>query len=224
MFDPGYSMPHIRTARSANVMRDLAELTIGGSGSSIAVELGALGRITVMATRIDVLLANLQETLKNIQTFMLSGLGGALFFALLAFSGAKEVPMQAPAVGSSLPIKAGIALAIALSVYWIAGVMATLFVARANRLVYELRKQDKDLADAALLFPSVATLRVYGPRIILALLPAVLAVVGSIEIWGKQLLSLWAVFGQIMLCLPYVILGFEFRTAIGGYHPSDWGD
>ena len=177
-----------------------------------------------MASRIDVLLSNLQETVKDLQKYMLAGLGASLFFLLLVYSGVREVPLQASAVGSSLPVSSSVAVAIALSVYWVAGSAATLFVARADRLVYELRKVDKDLADAALLFPSIVTLRVYGPRLVLALLPPLLVVVGSIGLWGKQLLGYWPLFGQIMFCMPYVVLAFQLRTAIGGFRPSAWGD
>jgi hypothetical protein len=177
-----------------------------------------------MPTKTDLLVSNLQETIKSLQMFMLSGLGAALFFVLLAFSSKKEVTLQAPAVGSSLPISSNIALALSLSVYWIAGLMATLLVARANRLVHILRKESPELVEPVLLYPSVVTLRVYGPRLGLAILPAVLVIVGSVQFWGRQLYSLWPAIGLFFLAVPFPILAIELRSAIGGYTPSYWGD
>ena len=72
--------------------------------------------------------------------------------------------LQEPAAGSSVPIATNVAFAIALSVYWIASRMATLLVARANRLVHALHDVSPDLVEAVLLYPSLVTLRVYGPR------------------------------------------------------------
>jgi len=177
-----------------------------------------------MPSKVDLLVINLQESVKSLQMFMLSGLGASLFFALLAFSGAKEVTLQAPAVGSAVPISTSVAFAVALSVYWIAGLMATLLVARANRLVHVLREESPELVEPALLYPSVVTLRVYGPRLGLSLLPAILVVAGSVRLWGSQLLSYLPIIGIMFLALPFVVLAFQLRTAIGGYLPSAWGD
>jgi hypothetical protein len=146
---------------------------------------------------------------------MLSGLGASLSFCLLAFSGAKEVTLQAPTVGSSLPISPNVAFAVALSVYWIAGFMATLLVARANRLVHVLREESPELVEPVLLYPSVVTLRVYGPRLGLVLLPAILVVVGEVRLWGSQLLSYRPIIGLAFLALSFLVLAFQLRTAIG---------
>jgi hypothetical protein len=177
-----------------------------------------------MVSRIELLISNLQETVKDLQRYMLAGLGAALFFVLLAFSGTKEVPFEAPTIGVSMPLDARVGLAIALSVYWVSSVISTLFVARAKRLVSEIRKVDEAIAEAALLFPSIVTLREYGPRLMMALLPAVFAVIGSIGLWGKQLLSYWPTVGQIMLSLPYIVLAVELRTSIGDDRVSNWSD
>lgn len=177
-----------------------------------------------MPSKADLLVSNLQESVKSLQMFMLSGLGASLFFALLTFSGTKEVTLHAPAVGSALQISTSIAFGVALSVYWIAGLMATLLVARANRLVHVLREVSPELVEPTLLYPSVVTLRVYGPRLGLCLLPAILVLVGSVQLWGSQLLSYWPIIGLIFLILPFVVLAFQLRAAIGGYAPSSWGD
>ena len=177
-----------------------------------------------MPNRVDILVSNLEESVKSLQAFMLGGLGASLFFCLLAFSGAKEVTLQAPAVGSSLPVSTSAAFAVALSVYWIAGLMGSLLVARANRLVHVLREESPELVESVLLYPSVVTLRVHGPRLGLALLPAILVVVGSVRLWGAELISYWPVVGLFLLAAPFLVLAFELRTAIGGYKPSRWGD
>lgn len=177
-----------------------------------------------MPSKSDLLVSNLQESVKVLQTLMLSGLGASLFFALLAFSSSREVILQAPAVGSSLPISTNIAYAIALSVYWIAGLMATLLVARANRLVFALRKESPGLVEPTLLYPSVVTLRVYGPRLGLSLLPPILVIIGAIRLWGDRLLSHQPLIGLAFLALPFLVLALQLRRAIGGYEPSAWGD
>jgi len=177
-----------------------------------------------MPTRTELLISNLQESVKNLQRYMLSGLGAALFFGLLAFSGEKGVTLQFPAVATSLPISTSVAFAVALSLYWVAGLMATLLVARANRLVHTLRDDSPELLEAVLLYPSVVTLRVYGPRLVLSLLPAALVLAGSVRLWGAQLLSPLPIIGLAFLALPFLVLTFQLRTAIGGYAPSPWGD
>jgi len=177
-----------------------------------------------MPSKVDLLVSNVQQSVKSLQMYMLSGLSASLFFALLAFSGAKEVTLQAPAVGSALQISASVAFGVALTVYWVAGLMASTLVGRANRLVHLLHKEAPDLVEPALLYPSVVTLRVYGPRLGLCLLPAVLVILGSAQLWGRQLLSYLPVAGLIFLALPFLVLTFQLRTAIGGYSPSGFGD
>jgi len=178
-----------------------------------------------MPSRTDLLITNLQESVKRLQTYMLTGLGASLFFALLAFSSEKGVTLQMPAVGSSLPISANLALAFALTVYWVAGSVSSLLVARVNRLVHILGKRGSpELVEAALLYPSVATFRVYGPRLGLALLPPTLVIIGSVQLWGDRLWSYLPMIGLLLLALPFLVLGFQLRTAIGGYPPDEFGD
>ena len=102
--------------------------------------------------------------------------------------------------------------------------MATLLVARANRLVHVLREEAPELVEPALLYPSIVTLRVYGPRLGLSLLPAILVIGGSVQWWGSQLLSSKPIIGLVFLARPFLVLAFELRTAIGGYAPSVWGN
>ena len=177
-----------------------------------------------MPSKTDLLISNLQESVKNLQTYMLSGLAASLFFILLAFSGETGVTLQMPAVGTSLPISTSVAFAVALSAYWVAGFMATLLVVRANRLAHVLHAESPELLEATLLYPSVVTFRVYGPRLVLAMLPAVLVVIGSIRLWGTQLLAIEPIIGLAFLALPFLVLKYQLRTAIGGYSPSQWGD
>lgn len=175
-----------------------------------------------MPTRIDLLLGNFQETVKLLQTYMVAGLGASAFFALLTTSSAKEVQMQAPAVGSSLPIPTSIAVAIALAVAWATGAMATLLVDRARRLAEVIYREDQGLLHAALSYPSVAVLRSAGPRLFLALAPAVLLLIGSVSYWGSKLASYWPATGLVMLLIPHLVLTFELRTPIGGQHAHEW--
>ena len=175
-----------------------------------------------MPTRIDLLVGNFQETVKQLQTYMVTALGAAAFFVVLATSSVKEVQMQAPAVGSSLPVPTTIAIAIALAVSWAASAMATLLVDRARRLADVIHREDAVLFDAILSYPSTATLKSAGPRLFLALAPAALMLIGAVAFWGMQLATYWRVVGVVALLLPSLILAYELRAAIGGDHASQW--
>src|SRR5438552_2082784 len=107
-----------------------------------------------MASRIDLLVSSFQETVRLLQTYMVSGLGASFFFIVLVFSTAKEVTIQAPAVGSSLPVSTNLALTVALAIYWAAGMMCTLLVDRARRLSEVILKADAEIHDAVLSMPS----------------------------------------------------------------------
>lgn len=175
-----------------------------------------------MPTRIDLLLGNFQETVRMLQTYMVTALGASAFFVLLASSGTKEVQMQAPAVGSSLPVPTSIAIAVALAVSWATGAMATLLVDRARRLAQVIHAEDPALFDAALSYPSTATLKSAGPRLFLAIAPAVLMFVGVVSFWGMQLASYWPAAGVVALLLPHLVLAYELRAPIGGDRASQW--
>jgi len=175
-----------------------------------------------MVTRIDLLITSLQETVKLIQTYMLAGLGAAAFFLLLVVTGIKEVQLQAPAVGSSLPVSTTIAVAISLAVYWAAGAMASVLIDRARRLVDVVQAEDAQLLAAALSYPATPTLRSNGPRVFLAIAPAALVLYGAFRFWGKQLLAVEPFFGVMLLMIPYAVIAFELRSPLGGIHASQW--
>ncbi len=175
-----------------------------------------------MATRIDLLITSLQESVRLLQRYMVTGLGAAAFFALLVATGTKEVHLQAPAVGSSLPVSTSLAIAISLAVYWSAGAMASVLVERARRLVRVMHGEDAELLSAALSYPAVPTLPSHGPRVFLTLAPAVLVVYATVGFWGVRIAALWPIFGLLLLILPYVVLTYELRKPLGGKYSSQW--
>jgi hypothetical protein len=168
------------------------------------------------------LVTSFHETVKLIQTYMVSGLGASFFFAVLVFSDVSDLTIQAPAVGSSLPVSANLALALALAIYWAAGLMCTLLVDRAKRISLVLQYAAPSLHIAAHSFPSVVLLRSYGPRCGLALCPAALVLVGGIALWGRSLLALWPAFGFVVLLLPFVVLVCQLWSPIGGNGTDLW--
>ena len=111
------------------------------------------------------LVTSFHETVKLVQSYMLSGLGSSFFFVVLAFSGAANLTIQAPAMGSSVPVSTNLALTLALAIYWAAGSMCTLLVDRVRRISLVLHYAAPSLHIAAHSFPSVVLLRSYGPRL-----------------------------------------------------------
>ena len=168
------------------------------------------------------LVTSFHETVKLVQSYMLSGLGSSFFFVVLAFSGAANLTIQAPAMGSSVPVSTNLALTLALAIYWAAGSMCTLLVDRVRRISLVLHYAAPSLHIAAHSFPSVVLLRSYGPRLGLALLPPALVFVGAIALWGRSLIAVWPTLGLLILLLPFVILACQLWRPIGGDQTDLW--
>lgn len=190
-----------------------------------------------MSDEQKILMDNLKESLRQLQRYMVFGFGSSLFLLVLAgttrnrISG--DISIKLPSEFLPGPLSLPIAVAIVLSAYWISGVLATIGVSRANRIVEflkdSLKRSSEDLQssakllEAVLTYPSIPTTKVHGPRIGLALLPAIFVVVAAV-LSELRPNSYGRVFFLVMLVLPYILLVVRLRTAIGGYGPDRFGD
>jgi hypothetical protein len=185
----------------------------------------------------EILVDNLKESLHQLQRYMVFGLGSSLFLLVLAITSRNrlsgDVRITLPSEFLPGPISLSLAVAIVLSAYWISGALATIVVSRANHIVGLLKdslkrssedlQSSSELLEAVLTYPSIPTTKVHGPRIGLALLPAIFVVVAAFvsELRPNSYLK---VFSLVMLVLPYIVIAVQLRTAIGGYGPDKFGD
>jgi len=167
-----------------------------------------------MAEPKELYLSNLTETLRQSQRYIAIGFGASLFFALVVFAAPLEFKeVQAPIGPVQVPVSQNTALTLSVAVYWVAGLLATFFVSRIASIILLLR--DPDLVIAALMYPSVLTTKPHGGRFGACFLPPLLVVIGMVQIFGKQLLGPWSIFGMLFLVLPYLQLCWDLRHPVG---------
>ena len=167
------------------------------------------------------LVENLKEAIRLLQRYLVSSLMAAGAFAALAWAPVDVVRVEQLPV----PISRVAALLVLGAVYFVTGLLASLTLARANRICLLLsQSMDPLLIQAVLMYPSIPTMRVYGPRVGLSLLPALFVIAGIVKIFGSELLAFWAIVGVIMLCIPSFVITYELRYALGGERPGFHGD
>ena len=76
------------------------------------------------------------------------------------------------------------------------------------------------MIEAVLMYPSIPTIKVHGPRLGLSLLPPMLLVAGIVKIFGNELFALWPIVGVLMLCITPFLIAYELRHALGGEPPD----
>lgn len=163
------------------------------------------------------LVENLKEAIRLLQRYLVSSLMAAGAFAALAWAPVDvKVEAQLP-----VPISRSAALLLFGAVYFVTGLLASLTLDWANRICLLLRQStDALLIDAVLMYPSIPTMKVPGPRVGLCLLPPVFIVAGIVKIFGKELFAFWPIFGVVMLCLPPLLIAYELRHALGRELPN----
>ena len=164
------------------------------------------------------LVENLKEAIRLLQRYLVSSLMAAGAFAALAWAPVDvvQVEMQLP-----VPISRGAALLLLGAVYFVTGLLASLTLARAKRICLLLRQStDSLLIEAVLMYPSIPTMKVHGPRVGLSLLPPVLLVAGIVKIFGNKLFALWPIVGVFVLCVSPFLIAYELRHALGGELPD----
>jgi hypothetical protein len=164
------------------------------------------------------LVENLKEAIRLLQRYLVSSLMAAGAFAALAWApiDVVQVEMQLP-----VPISRGAALLLLGAVYFVTGLLASLTLARAKRLCLLLgQSTDPLLTEAVLMYPSIPTINVPGPRVGLSLLPPVFVVAGIVKIFGNQLFALWPIVGVLMLCVSPFQIAYKLRHALSEEFPD----
>lgn len=164
------------------------------------------------------LVENLKEAIRLLQRYLVSSLMAAGAFAALAWAPVDvvQVEMQLP-----VPISRGAALLLLGAVYFVTGLLASLTLSRAKRICLSLRQStDPLLIEAVLMYPSIPTMKVHGPRVGLSLLPPVFVVAGIVKIFGNELFALWPIVGVLLLCVSPFLIAYELRHALGGELPD----
>ena len=166
-----------------------------------------------MSTAKEILVDNLRETLRQLQRYLQIGFGAALFCFLLAVIGPETV--NSPTGAVSFPIPTSLALALAVSAYWVCGVVAEFFVSIANRIMTLIG--DDELVLATVNYPSLLTTRPFLIRLGLTVLPPVLIVFALAIVLGEKLLSGSGlpVFGCFVLIVPYAALSCYLFKPLG---------
>ena len=164
------------------------------------------------------LVENLKEAIRLLQRYLVSSLMAAGAFAALAWAPVDVVQVE---VQLPVPIARGAALLLLGAVYFVAGLLASLTLARAKRISLLLRQStDPLLIEAVLMYPSIPTMKVHGPRVGLSLLPPVLIVAGLVKIFGKGLFAFWPIVGVLMLCLWSILIAYGLRHELGRELPD----
>jgi hypothetical protein len=125
----------------------------------------------------DILVENLKESLRATHRYIVSGAASSLFILLQALQHLEqpesdiETPVTIPIVGISA--KPGIAVLIALVIYFLSAFLANFSIDRAQQLVKKLLSCP-DMVIAALTYPSLPTIQNPFTRVGAALSPALI--------------------------------------------------
>jgi len=172
-----------------------------------------------------ILADNLLEAFRQLQRYLVLGLGSALFYLLLARANA--APSESAAMvalpSGLLATDPRFASTLAITLYWGAGAFATWIVSRADRIVKELKRRQPSALEALLTYPTLGTYRIHGPRLGAVLLPPIL-VVSAGFLYSQWKMSSQSVALTAFLIIPYLVLTVQLRVAIGGQQPDSHGD
>jgi hypothetical protein len=148
----------------------------------------------------QVLSSNLVEALRQLQQYIVIGLGASV--SILALSSAKAARSRVTVPYTSVAVDADIASLILLAMCVLVGAMASYAAETANLIATRL---DPTLRIAVCTFPSVATSPYIGVRVLAALLPFIFSMVAVIRLTrsygaGRHKV-IWMAF--IILAAPY---------------------
>ena len=155
-----------------------------------------------------ILVDNLKDTLKSAQTFLLTGMGAALFLLLLAIQGRFNQPNEAtvgvPFAGLNAPTSA--AAFIALGLYLLSGVIVLVLNGNCRRIEERLRKSKTEgLLDAVLTYSSlIRTSKLIGVGA--ALIAFLLGTGALFASWYPRVPVSSSLFAAIVLSSPYLFL------------------
>lgn len=172
-----------------------------------------------MANSEDILVSNLTESLKLVQNYIQIGTGASIFVLILVLQSFSEVgvgeKVVVPVFGFNT--ETNLAALISISIYWFSGVLATQYISRINRILFELALRSKEIFEQALTYPSIATIRVPFWRIGGAVLPGLLMMLGFfLKFSSIGNIDGWTVFLIIVIGLPYLVLAGQLIRPLGG--------
>ncbi|MGH2359187.1 MAG: hypothetical protein ACRDGM_01425 [bacterium] len=167
----------------------------------------------------QVLLANLNEALRQVQWYVVLGLGTSISALALAVTGpatdAAEPRVTVP--GTFVAVDPQTARVLLLAICVLVGAMASYSAESANVIAVRLQKSSPALLDAARTFPTIATSPYPGVRYAAAALPLLFSlaaiVVATVRHKPSDWTGLWV--GLIFLGAAYVSLALELRRPIG---------
>lgn len=153
-----------------------------------------------------ILVDNMKETLRQLQSYLVWGIGSSLSFLILSVTDLKSGTVNVPLPGSFVSVNTTFAAAIALSIYWVVGALASYAHERAQRIASKMQ-DNPELLGATLTFPSIATEFYPAVRVLAAIIPCAFTLVGLIYGWRKAEGNLeWRIFSTFLLLAPYVTL------------------
>ncbi len=163
----------------------------------------------------EIRLDNLRETLRQIQRYIVLGIGSAIILL--------SVILQAPDLSKSsatltLPFIGQVAPSMAAFTLIIAGfIFGAVSVSGVNRVVSIAREiGDESLVDAALTFPTVVTIQSKVLRVGASLMPPILLVLGYMIEHSRTETPFdpFALVGMAMISSPYLVLSYILRKPI----------
>ena len=122
--------------------------------------------------------------------------------------------MKAPIGPVEVLVSHNTALALSVALYWVAGLLVTIFIRRIDSIIVLLH-DDPDLVIAALMYPSILTTQEGAGRLGSWFIPPFLVALGMVRIFGTELLGIWPILGMLLLLSPYLGLGWELRRPVG---------
>lgn len=161
----------------------------------------------------DILGKNLTETLRQLQRYMVLGLGTAVFALMLAASQPAFLDssdtVELPSQFLPLPVSLRIGIVFALAAYWVAGFLAVMMLSRTKQII-KLLDDSPELVKALLTYPSIPTINYFLPRMFLAVAPAIIIlVVGMMT--DLRILNVGCL---LLLVSPYIVLTYQLRKTI----------
>jgi hypothetical protein len=173
-----------------------------------------------------VLADNLKITVSQVERYLLIGLGACIFVFALAFTArgkSGELPIDLHSEYLPGPVSVSTARVFALIAYYATALMASLYLARAQRIIALLQGGSRRLLDATLTYPSIPTVRVPGVRLGIALVPAGLLAGAAylINFWPT---TDWRATVWVLFAVPSLTLVSYLYRPLGDYGLDGGGD
>jgi hypothetical protein len=165
------------------------------------------------------LVANLNEALRQVQWYVVLGLGTSISALALAVTGpaANATEPRVTVPGTFVAVDPPTARVLLIAICVLAGAMASYSAESANVIAARLRESSPALLDAARTFPTIATSPYPGVRYAGAALPLCFSlaaiIVATVRHKPSDWTGLWV--GLIFLGAGYVPLALALRRPIG---------